>query len=50
MVVEQLSQYKSFTPKELIFSAVLPFAQSSLGNGPVKDAQKVYFDAFKQPV
>jgi len=46
MVVEQLSQYKSFT-RRMIFSAVLPFAQSSLGNGPVKDAQKVYFDAFK---
>jgi branched-chain amino acid transport system substrate-binding protein len=47
MVVEQLSQYKSFMPKELIFSAVLAFAQTGLGAGPVKDAQKVYFDAFK---
>jgi branched-chain amino acid transport system substrate-binding protein len=47
MVVEQLSQYKAFTPKELIFSAVLPFAQSELGAGPVKDAQTVYFNAFK---
>jgi branched-chain amino acid transport system substrate-binding protein len=47
MVVEQLSQYKSFMPKELLFSAVLAFAQTGLGAGPVKDAQKVYFDAFK---
>ncbi len=47
MVVEQLSQYKSFTPKELIFSAVLAFAQNSLGAGPVKEAQSVYFNAFK---
>jgi len=47
MVVEQLTQYKSFVPKELLFSAVLAFAQAGLGAGPVKDAQKVYFDAFK---
>ena len=47
MVVEQLNGYKAFMPKELLFSAVLAFAQSSLGNGPVKDAQKAYFAAFK---
>jgi branched-chain amino acid transport system substrate-binding protein len=47
MVVEQLTGYKAFTPKELLFSAVLTFAQGGLGAGPVKDAQKVYFDAFK---
>jgi branched-chain amino acid transport system substrate-binding protein len=47
MVVEQLSGYKAFTPKELLFSAVLTFAQTGLGSGPVKDAQTVYFNAFK---
>jgi branched-chain amino acid transport system substrate-binding protein len=47
MVVEQLSAYKAFTPKELLFSAVLTFAQAGLGSGPVKDAQTVYFNAFK---
>jgi branched-chain amino acid transport system substrate-binding protein len=47
MVAEQLNGYKAFMPKELLFAAVLTFAQSSLGAGPVKDAQKVYFDAFK---
>jgi len=47
MVVEQLNGYKAFTPKELIFSAVLAFAQAGLGKGPVKDAQTVYFKAFK---
>ena len=47
MVVEQLAQYKAFTPKELIFSAVLASARDSLGSGPVKDAQTVYFNAFK---
>src|ERR1700749_3442328 len=34
-------------PKELLFSAVLTFGRASLGNGPVKDAQTVYFNAFK---
>jgi branched-chain amino acid transport system substrate-binding protein len=47
MVAEQLNGYKAFMPKELLFAAVLTFGQSSLGAGPVKDAQKVYFDAFK---
>jgi branched-chain amino acid transport system substrate-binding protein len=47
MIVEQLAQYKAFAPKELIFSAVLASAHDSLANGPVKDAQTVYFDAFK---
>lgn len=47
MVVEQLNGYKTFTPKELIFSAVLPLAPASVGAGPVKDQQKTYFAAFK---
>jgi branched-chain amino acid transport system substrate-binding protein len=47
MIVEQLNGYKAFMPKELLFAGVLAFAQSSLGSGPVKDAQKAYFDAFK---
>lgn len=47
MVVEQLSQYKAFTPKELIFSGVLPTAKGSVTSGPVKDAQTVYYEAFK---
>ena len=47
MIVEQLNGYKAFTPKELIFSAVLPLAPGSVANGPVKDQQNVYFKAFK---
>jgi branched-chain amino acid transport system substrate-binding protein len=47
MIVEQLAGYKAFMPKELIFSAVLPLAPGSVSAGPVKDAQNVYFKAFK---
>ena len=47
MVHAQLQQYKTIMPKELIFSGVLANAHESLGNGPIKAAQVVYFDAFK---
>ncbi len=48
MIVEQLSGYKSFMPKELLFSAVLSFDRGGLANGPVKDALNVYFAAYKE--
>ncbi len=47
MVHAQLQQYKGIMPKELIFTGVLVNASDSLGNGPIKTAQKVYVDAFK---
>ncbi|HEY5341599.1 MAG TPA: ABC transporter substrate-binding protein [Candidatus Aquilonibacter sp.] len=47
MIYEQLAHYKAFMPKELIFSAVLASVHNSVGNGPVKDAQTLYFNAFK---
>jgi branched-chain amino acid transport system substrate-binding protein len=47
MIIEQLAQYKAFMPKELIFSAVLASAKDSVTSGPVKDAQNIYFKAFK---
>lgn len=47
MVLQQLDGYKSFMPKELLFAAVLAFGRDSLAPGPVKDAQNVYFNAFK---
>jgi len=47
MIANQLDEYKSFMPKELIFSAVLVFAHDNMGSGPVKDAQTVYLNAFK---
>lgn len=48
MIVEQLNGYKSFMPKELLFSAVLAFDHAGLANGPVKDALNVYFSAYKE--
>lgn len=46
MIYQQLAQYKSFFPKEVDFVGVLATANDALGTGPIKDAQKVYFDAF----
>jgi branched-chain amino acid transport system substrate-binding protein len=48
MIVEQLSGYKGFMPKELLFSAVLAFDRGGLANGPVKDAINVFYGAFKE--
>ncbi len=47
MIRGQLSQYKGFIPKELLFNGVLASSEDTLGKGPVKDAQTVYFNAFK---
>jgi branched-chain amino acid transport system substrate-binding protein len=47
MVYAQLEQYKGFMPKELLFTGVLASSHDSLGSGPVKDAQTVYFNAYK---
>jgi branched-chain amino acid transport system substrate-binding protein len=47
MVYSQLEQYKAIMPKELLFSGVLVNTHDSLGNGPIKAAQTIYFDAFK---
>jgi branched-chain amino acid transport system substrate-binding protein len=48
MIVEQLSGYKGFMPKELLFSAVLAFDRSGIANGPVKDALNVFYTAYKE--
>lgn len=47
MIYGQLQQYKGFMPKELLFTGILASSHDSLGSGPVKDAQTVYFNAFK---
>ena len=47
MIVEQLAGYKSFMPKELLFSAVLAFNRNSLSAGPVRDAIDVFLKAYK---
>ena len=47
MIYGQLAQYESLIPKELLFSGVLVNTHDNLGNGPIKAAQTVYFNAFK---
>jgi len=47
MVTAQIESYKSFAPKELLFAGVLASVSDAVGPGPVKDAQKIYFAAFK---
>ena len=47
MTYAQMAQYASFLPHELYFPATSPTARGGVGAGPIRDAQKVYFDAFK---
>jgi branched-chain amino acid transport system substrate-binding protein len=47
MVTAQIGSYKAFAPKELFFPGVLASVQDAVGPGPVKEAQKAYFAAFK---
>jgi branched-chain amino acid transport system substrate-binding protein len=47
MVSAQIESYKAFWPKELLFAGVLASVSDAVGPGPVRDAQKVYFAAFK---
>ncbi len=47
MVPAQLASYKAFMPKELYFPGVLSSVPNAVTSGPVKEAQKVYFAAFK---
>ena len=48
MVSEQLAGYAALLPHELYFAASRGIVRDGeLGNGPVRDAQKKYFDAFR---
>jgi branched-chain amino acid transport system substrate-binding protein len=47
MVAQQIASYKTFLPKELLFPGVLASVQNAVTAGPVKDAQTIYFNAFK---
>ncbi len=47
MVTAQLDGYKAFMPKELYFTGVLSSVPNAVTSGPVKEAQDVYFAAFK---
>jgi branched-chain amino acid transport system substrate-binding protein len=43
----QMSQYTNFLPKELYFAGLRSITHQGTLPGPVKDAQDVYFNAFK---
>lgn len=43
----QLAQYKGFLPAELYFPSPRSIAEGGTLAGPIKDAQSVYFKAFK---
>jgi len=47
MINDQMQQYASFLPKELLAGSPEWPAYAKLPAGKVKDAQKEYFDAFK---
>ena len=47
MVGQQIASYKTFLPKELLFPGVLASVSTAVSAGPVKDAQSIYFKAFK---
>jgi branched-chain amino acid transport system substrate-binding protein len=45
----QLEQYKSFLPaRGVFFPGTLSLVPNSVGPGPIKDAQNVYFKAFRE--
>jgi branched-chain amino acid transport system substrate-binding protein len=44
----QMAQYASFLPRLLYFPSHRAVAQTGTGKGPIRDAQMVYFNAFKR--
>ncbi len=47
MIIAELTQYASFLPHEMYFPGTLSIAENAVRPGPIKDAQTVYFNAFK---
>jgi branched-chain amino acid transport system substrate-binding protein len=47
MSFAQMEQYKSFLPKQLYFAGLRSISRLGTAGGPVRDAQAVYFNAFK---
>jgi branched-chain amino acid transport system substrate-binding protein len=47
MINAQLAQYASFLPHEMYFPGTPSIAEGAVRAGPIKDAQTVYFNAFK---
>ncbi len=48
MSFAQMNQYTTFLPKELYFAGLRSISREGTLPGPVKDAQDVYFNAFKK--
>ena len=46
MTYAQMAQYAAFLPKELLFPGPRFFGREYVAKGPIRDAQKVFFDAF----
>jgi branched-chain amino acid transport system substrate-binding protein len=48
MIIAQLIGYQSFLPKEMYFPGFLSIVPHSVAAGPIEDAQKPFFAAFKE--
>ena len=46
-IVTLLDQYTAYLPKDLYFAGPPALAQGAIGNGPIRDAQTVFFTALK---
>lgn len=44
----QLGSYQSFLPRELYFPGAISLVPNVVGSGPIKEAQAVYFNAFRE--
>ncbi len=47
LIVSQLEQYRAFLPAEMYFGGNIAVAPDSIGKGPIRDAQAVYFGALR---
>lgn len=48
MSLAQMAQYHSFVPRQLYFPGLRSMSREGTAAGPVRDAQTVYFNAFKR--
>jgi len=46
-IITQLNQYTAYLPKDLYFAGPPAVAEGSIGKGPIRDAQNVFFAALK---
>jgi branched-chain amino acid transport system substrate-binding protein len=46
--ISQLNQYTKFLPKDLYFAGPPAVAEGSIGKGPIRDAQTVFFASLKK--